>query len=130
MGRLRQSSQVLSEVVHVLVVTEPLTQADSKALKDYGVHGKTRLLVMRTAKAAASAKLADQEVRAQRLARLKEAASAVAARGDGRCHAVLMLCHRLSHHMLGKMQVAHGSVALRQGCHAAAHGMTTPSNLP
>ena len=59
-------------------------QADSKALKDYGVHSKSRLLVMRTAKAAASSKFAQQEGRAQRLARLKEAASAVASRGDGR----------------------------------------------
>ncbi|DBB10937.1 hypothetical protein WJX82_008688 [Trebouxia sp. C0006] len=56
---------------------------DAKALTDYGVHSKTRLLVMRTARAAASAKLAAQESRAQRLARLKDAAAAVAARGDG-----------------------------------------------
>ncbi len=59
-------------------------QDDAKALTDYGVHSKTRLLVMRTARAAASAKLAAQESRAQRLARLKDAAAAVAARGDGR----------------------------------------------
>ena len=59
-------------------------QDDGKALTDYGVHSKTRMLVMRTAKAAASAKLAAQESRAQRLARLKDAAAAVAARGDGR----------------------------------------------
>ncbi len=59
-------------------------QDDAKALADYGVHSKTRLLVMRTARAAASAKLAAQESRAQRLARLKDAAAAVAARGDGR----------------------------------------------
>ena len=59
-------------------------QDDGKALTDYGVHSKSRMLVMRTAKAAASAKLAAQESRAQRLARLKDAAAAVAARGDGR----------------------------------------------
>ena len=40
---------------------------------------------MRTAKAAASAKLARQEDRLQRLTRLKDAAAAVASRGDGRC---------------------------------------------
>ncbi|KAL3142217.1 hypothetical protein ABBQ38_002565 [Trebouxia sp. C0009 RCD-2024] len=56
---------------------------DTKALKEYGVHGKTRLLVMRTAKAAASSKLATEEDRAQRLSRLRDAAAAVASRGDG-----------------------------------------------
>lgn len=48
------------------------------------MHSKTRLLVIRTAKAAASNKLAGQEDRALRLTRLKDAAAAVASRGDGR----------------------------------------------
>ena len=48
------------------------------------MHSKTRLLVMRTAKAAASSKLASQEDRALRLTRLRDAAAAVASRGDGR----------------------------------------------
>ena len=39
---------------------------------------------MRTAKAAASNKLAGQEDRALRLTRLRDAAAAVASRGDGR----------------------------------------------
>ena len=59
-------------------------QDDSKALKEYGVHSKTRLLVLRTAKAAASSKLASQEDRALRLTRLRDAAAALASRGDGR----------------------------------------------
>lgn len=62
-----------------------LLQDDTKALKEYGVHGKTRLLVMRTAKATASSKLATEEYRALRLTRLRDAAAAVASRGDGRC---------------------------------------------
>lgn len=68
----------------VKVYLKELLQDDSKALKEYGVHSKTRLLVMRTAKAAASSKLASQEDRASRLARLRDAAAAVASRGDGR----------------------------------------------
>ena len=39
---------------------------------------------MRTAKAAASSKLATEEDRALRLTQLKDAAAAVASRGDGR----------------------------------------------
>lgn len=48
------------------------------------MHSKTKLLVMRTAQAAASKKLATQEDRALGLTRLRDAAAAVASRGDGR----------------------------------------------
>ena len=65
-------------------IRSEVPQDDSKALKEYGVHSKTRLLVMRTAKAAASNKLASQEDRALRLTRLRDAAAALASGGDGR----------------------------------------------
>ena len=68
-----------------------LLQDDAKALKEYGVHSKTRLLVMRTAQAAASKKLATQEDRALRLTRLRDAAAAVASRGDGRSASCCLL---------------------------------------
>lgn len=82
--RLDTSSRFL-HLHHHVVSDFSLLQDDTKALKEYGVHGKTRLLVMRTAKAAASSKLATEEDRAQRLSRLRDAAAAVASRGDGRC---------------------------------------------
>ncbi len=75
--------QLSISVTHSEICLE-LLQDDAKALKEYGVHSKTRLLVMRTAKAAASSKLANQEDRALRLTRLRDAAAAVASRGDGR----------------------------------------------
>ena len=62
---------------------------------------------MRTAKAAASAKLASQEDRAQRLTRLRDAASAVASRGDGRsaahCTSKLYLRVQVDRHLFDCM---------------------------
>ena len=60
------------------------TQDSNRSLHSYGVHARTRLLVMRASSAQGHAQLAQQEDRAQRLARLKDAAAAIAARGDGR----------------------------------------------
>lgn len=76
--------QFVQRIYTVFNTVFDCVQDDTKALKDYGIHSRSRLLVMRTATAAASTKLAAQEGRAQRLARLKDAAAAVAARGDGR----------------------------------------------